>query len=512
MILDPGQNWECLIAFTISLLGKALAQPDLSRLGMRQKVLGNIYSYLRGQGESSGVTADSGILPRSSAWWRSPIFFAFTMAVSIFLVECIVMFILSRLPAFPGAWEGVLDAALLVVLISPVLYFLIFDPLTNQIAECERVELALRESEEKYRSLFEDSKDGVYITSLEGRFLSVNQSIAELLGYSRKELIDLDVNDLYVCPEDRIRFHETIKRDGSVRDFEAKLRKRDGTEMDCLLTSTVRRGQNGSIAGYQGIIRDITQQKTAEAEILRAQKLESLGILADGLAHDFNNFLMTILSNITNARLIAKADEKVQEVLKAAEHAIDRAKAITRQLSTFTRGGKTMKDTVYLTPLLKEAVQFALHGTRVRPEFHLAHDLSPVHIDSGQINQVINNLVINAMQAMPQGGRLMISTSNVTFKGKAPPGPLKADEYVKVDVQDAGVGILPEIIGKIFDPYVTSKKEGTGLGLFSCFSILNQHQGWITVESELGQGSTFTFYLPAASEPAPTESRPVAES
>ncbi len=234
--------------------------------------------------------------------------------------------------------------------------------------------------------------------------------------------------------------------------------------------------------------------------------------MAGGLAHDFNNFLMTILLNITNARLIVKKNAKVQEVLKAAEHAIDRAKAITRQLSTFTRAGKTMKDTVYLTPLLKESVKFALHGTRVMPEFHIENDLSPVHIDSGQIDQVINNLVINAVQAMTQGGRLMISASNVTFKGKAPPGPLKTGKYVEVDVQDTGMGILPESIGKIFDPYFTSKKEGTGLGLFSCFSILNQHQGWITVESELGQGSTFTFYLPAASEPAPTESRSVAGS
>ncbi len=387
--------------------------------------------------------------------------------------------------------------------------------ITNRI----NTEKALEEEHVRLMTTLRSIAEGVIAMDTSGKVTFVNHAAERLIDRTHTDALGHPLAEVFNLVNETT--HEAITilhpdtesqdSDGNIA-LQGCLLTKEGPAYPIVAEAAPLRTRDRQNLGTVLVFRDVSETRRLETEMLRTEKLESLGILADGLAHDFNNFLMTILLNISSARLIAKTDEKVQEVLKAAEHAIDRAKAITRQLSTFTRGGKTMKDTVYLTPLLKEAVQFALHGTRVRPEFHLAHDLSPVHIDSGQINQVINNLVINAMQAMPQGGRLMISTSNVTFKGKAPPGPLKADEYVKVDVQDAGVGILPEIIGKIFDPYVTSKKEGTGLGLFSCFSILNQHQGWITVESELGQGSTFTFYLPAASEPAPTESRPVAES
>ena len=380
----------------------------------------------------------------------------------------------------------------------------------EDITERKRAEEALRKSEAKYRLITETASDVIITINEESEILFVNRAAENIFGYTIEEMLGQSLTMLMPNLLNRRaesagkQYLSNGRKRGAWAVVERSWLHKSGKEL--FLEVSFNEFEEDGQRYFTGILRDISQQKTAEAEILRTQKLESLGILACGLAHDFNNFLTIILMNISSARLTAKKNSKIQEVLKAAERAIDRAKAITRQLSTFTRGGKTRKDTVYLTPLLKESVKFALHGTRVLPEFHIEDDLSPVHIDSGQINQVINNLVINAMQAMPQGGRLMISASNVTFKGKVPPGPLKTEQYVEVDVQDAGVGILPEIIGKIFDPYVTSKKEGTGLGLFSCFSILNQHQGWIKVKSELGHGSTFTFYLPAISEPVPAES------
>lgn len=176
------------------------------------------------------------------------------------------------------------------------------------------------------------------------------------------------------------------------------------------------------------------------------------------------------------------------------------AKGITQQLLTFARGGEPVISKMKLAPLLKEAVRFTLHGTSVEPRFIIAKDLWPVEIDSGQINQVINNLVINAVHAMPKGGQVTTTAANLFTDESQPRGPLKPGHYVEVTIQDTGVGIPPSIIDSIFDPYFTTRDEGSGLGLFSCYNILDKHGGWITVESTVDQGSTFTFYLPAQTD------------
>ncbi len=236
-----------------------------------------------------------------------------------------------------------------------------------------------------------------------------------------------------------------------------------------------------------------------ELELLQAQKLESLGTLAGGLAHDFNNFLMVIMLNLNTAKMMADDNPELVKLMNSAENAIQQAKEITQQLLTFARGRAPVKATMHLQPLLKESMHFVLRGTTTTVAYDFADDLWTVDIDAGQINQVISILVLNAVEAMPHGGTVHLSVANVTLQPHETKCGLPPDRYVKVTVRDEGMGIPPEIMDSIFDPYFSTKSTGKGLGLSSCYSILARHGGGISVESELNLGSTFTFYLPASS-------------
>ena len=230
--------------------------------------------------------------------------------------------------------------------------------------------------------------------------------------------------------------------------------------------------------------------------------MESLGILAGGLAHDFNNFLMTIMLNIGTARLKIE-DPKVQELLEAAETSVDRAKSITMQLLTFSRGGEPVKMTLDLRPLIMESAQFALLGKPVEAQLNLEDDLPLVEADAGQLNQVMNNLLINAVYAMPKGGIVRVTARSVDIYPGDVRKMLSPGRYVEIAVEDNGVGIPAAILDSIFDPYFTTRSSGSGLGLSSCYSIVTRHGGWITVSSEIEAGSTFTFYLPAKAGESP---------
>lgn len=250
------------------------------------------------------------------------------------------------------------------------------------------------------------------------------------------------------------------------------------------------------LLGFWWLKRDISERKRSEHEVLRAQKLESLGVLAGGIAHDFNNLLTGILGNISLAKVALPADHKAVERLEAASTASTRAQELTRQLLTFSQGGAPIKKIASIAELLKDSVTFATRGSKVRCEFVVPDNLWHVDADVGQIDQVINNLVINAVQAMPDGGVLTVEAANLTVTG-SPGLPLKKGEYVRIAIKDTGIGIPQEYLQRIFDPYFTTKEKGTGLGLASAYSVIRRHDGLMTVESEIGTGSAFTFYLPA---------------
>ncbi len=266
------------------------------------------------------------------------------------------------------------------------------------------------------------------------------------------------------------------------------------------------RGEDGGIIGAVLVLHDVTVQSRLQGELERASKLESVGLLAGGIAHDFNNILAIIMGNLT----LALMDEKVKtgpagRWLAEAERGAARARDLTQQLLTFAKGGEPVRSAVQLSDLVKEAAEFALHGSAVRCEFDLAPGLWPAQVDKGQIGQVVQNLVLNAVQAMPRGGVLKILLRNETL----PPGgalPLPPGGYLHLTVRDNGPGIPPDLLPRIFEPYFTTKETGAGLGLATVYSIVKKHEGHVTVESQPGEGTVFRIWLPAAAVPAEPKS------
>jgi two-component system cell cycle sensor histidine kinase/response regulator CckA len=250
------------------------------------------------------------------------------------------------------------------------------------------------------------------------------------------------------------------------------------------------------------------ERKRAEEERQKADRLESLGTLAGGIAHDFNNLLTGIMGNIDLAKRYVEPDSKVVERLTEAETASLRARDLTHQLLTFARGGAPVKKKVSIGELIEDSASFALRGTNIRPEYSLPDDLLSVEADEGQMNQVITNLVLNAEEAMPQGGVLNIRAENIEVKGGRDL-PLPEGNYIEITIEDRGTCIPKEHLGRIFEPYFTTKQKGSGLGLATAYSIIRNHDGYITAESELGVGTTFHIYLPASKKPAPKKEEEV---
>ncbi len=245
-------------------------------------------------------------------------------------------------------------------------------------------------------------------------------------------------------------------------------------------------------------VRDITAKRQTEVELLKVEKLSSLAILAGGIAHDFNNILTGVLGNISLAMLALKEGESaVAPCLEEAEQATLRARDLVQQLLTFAKGGAPVKELASLADIIRESATFTCRGSQVRTEFDLAEDLWPAEVDTGQISQVIQNLIINAVQAMPSGGTVLVRGENVRLTAESGL-PLAPGRYVKIVVQDYGTGIPPEHLAKIFDPYFSTKRKGSGLGLATAYSIIANHDGYMTVESALGEGATFHLYLPGS--------------
>jgi nitrogen-specific signal transduction histidine kinase/ActR/RegA family two-component response regulator len=245
-------------------------------------------------------------------------------------------------------------------------------------------------------------------------------------------------------------------------------------------------------------VRDITEKRKIEETIQNAQKLESLGVLAGGIAHDVNNLLGGIFGNIELGKMKNK-DRSLDTYFDGALGAIERVRNLTQQLLTFSKGGSPVMKTGKLTPFLQDTAQFALSGSNVSCRFEIPESLPNSFFDKNQIGQVIDNLIINAQQAMPMGGVIDVSVQEEVFNqdGHA---ILQPGNYIKVSVRDRGIGIPKDMIPHIFDPFFTTKAKGHGLGLATCYSIVSRHNGAIDVESAPGEGSTFCFYLPVSSD------------
>ncbi len=283
--------------------------------------------------------------------------------------------------------------------------------------------------------------------------------------------------------------------DGKVHKEERSVPVPNGTRY-VEITASPLIDQNGEIYAGIEVVRDITNTKRMTEEVLRAQKLESIGLLAGGIAHDFNNILTALLGNISLAKTYAASDDKVIAKLVAAEKASLRARDLTQQLLTFSRGGAPVKKVMNVNELVRDSSNFSLRGANVKCNFTMPDDLWQVEVDPGQLSQVVNNLVINADQAMPEGGIISVSTENILL-AQDNPMLIVPGRYVRITFADQGHGVKAEDLPRIFDPFYTTKQDGSGLGLATAFSVIKNHGGHITVEPGSGAGAKFFVYLPA---------------
>lgn len=366
----------------------------------------------------------------------------------------------------------------------------------RDITARKQVEEALRTREAKLQSVFRAAPVGIGL--VENRCLQeVNERLCQLTGYTKEELVGQNARLLYPSQEEydfvgREKYRQIAQK--GVGTVETRWQRRDGAIIDVLLSSVPLWGET-PCRQFLFTAMDITEKKKMETLRANLDKMESLGIMAGGIAHDFNNVLMTILGNISLLGMAANPAE-IREGLRDAEQACRQAMLLAKQLLTFAKGGVPVKKTAEINLLIEESAHLALSGSNVKISFAWPPDLWQVNVDTGQMHQVFTNLLINADQAMPSGGQIFITAGNEQIKADSGL-PLQPGKYVLIKIIDQGVGIAPEHLDKIFDPYFSTKQKGSGLGLTTIYSIIKQHGGFITCESQLGQGTTFALYLPA---------------
>ncbi len=371
--------------------------------------------------------------------------------------------------------------------------------LKQEITERRNIEEALRESERRFRTMADTAPVMIWMAGTDNLNSYFNKIWLEYRGKSLGEEVGKGWLE-GIHPEDRKELFEVRSNAFENKNefkIEYRLQRADGEYRWLLDHGTPRFLEDNSFTGFIGTAIDITERKWAEEEMHRAQKLESLGSLAGGIAHDFNNILTAIMSNTSLAKSGLDETDHTYLRLNEIEKATLRAKDLTHRFLTFAKGGVPIKKTVSIVELLKESASLSLRGSNTKCQFTLDSNLWPVDIDEGQISQVINNLLINANQAMENGGVIHVKAENVKVKGQKI-GNTVADNFVKISVEDQGYGIPKENLNNIFDPYFTTKESGTGLGLATTYSIIKKHDGIITVDSEEGKGTTFYIYLPAS--------------
>ena len=373
----------------------------------------------------------------------------------------------------------------------------------RDITERKRAESALKESEENYRMVVENAMEAIII-SVDGMLKFANSRAEKMGGYSQEELASGSFMK-FVHPDD----HQMVTNYYLMHLLGTAVPNKYSFRIICKRGDVKWVDVSGALLTWKGkpailnFLTDITDRKRLEEERQRVAKLESVGLLAGGIAHDFNNILTSIMGNIGIARMEAASGNEIQNSLEQAEKASLRAKDLTLQLLTFSKGGAPVTKLASLTELLKDAANFALSGSTIKCYFSIPDGLWLAEVDAGQVSQVIHNLVINAQQAMPTGGSIEISVENIALSKTQSLGkglPIKAGHYIRITVADHGSGIPAEHLARIFDPYFTTKQTGSGLGLATSFSIARNHGGHLSVKSEVGAGSTFYLYLPASLE------------
>jgi PAS domain S-box-containing protein len=391
--------------------------------------------------------------------------------------------------------------------------FPIFDEAGNVALVAEHVhditarkvaEEALAGEKERLAVTLRSIGDGVVTTDTAGNVILLNKVAEELTGWCQEAAVGKHIDEVFAIISENTRQPldnpvEKVLSSGCIVELvnHTVLVSRDGKERIIADSAAPIRDRESRIVGAVLVFRDITEKRRMEEELLKAQRLESIGILAGGIAHDFNNLLTAILGNISLSKMYVTEGDKLHKKLSEAEKASLRARDLTQQLLTFSRGGAPVKRTASIAEIIRDSTAFSLSGSKVTCTFAIPEDLWMVEVDEGQISQVINNIILNAEQAMPAGGVIEVTCRNVHV-GEDDQLPIEEGRYILVAISDQGEGIPVEALPRIFDPYFTTKDGGKGLGLSTVYSIVKNHDGHITVSSQPGVGTTFTIYLPVA--------------
>ena len=374
-----------------------------------------------------------------------------------------------------------------------------------------QTERKIRENERWLATTLNSIGDAVIATDANGVINYMNQAAEALTSWVSAEALGQDAAALFTWLDEKTRSAQespvtTVLQKGATLNWghDALFIRKDGRELLVDSQTAPIRNEDGQLLGIVLVLRDVTEQRKIENELLKMQRLESLGMLAGGIAHKFNNLLSVIISNVALVKLRTKREDTIYGKLETLEKTAWRAADVGQQLLTFAKGGAPIRKVVNLAEIITTAADLALKSSSARYNFSMAQDLWPVEADQGQMNQVFTSLFLNADQAMPQGGLIQVCAENVKLDHSAGL-PLQSGYYLHIIVQDQGVGIPSHLLPRIFDPYFTTKTNASGLGLAAAYSIITRHDGYITVESQLGSGTTFHVYLPVSSEEtAPT--------
>jgi PAS domain S-box-containing protein len=383
----------------------------------------------------------------------------------------------------------------------------------TDITDKKEAERALAAEKEQLAVTLDSIGDAVITTDTDGQVMLMNPIAAELTGWKINEATGRPLAEVFNIINEQTGEPcegpvEKVLSSGQIIGLanHTALISRDGQMRSIADSGAPIITSSGETIGVVLVFRDVTNQYRLERELEKARKIESLGLLAGGIAHDFNNMLSAILGNIDLSLLDSNLTEKTRKRLEDATKASLRARDLTRQLLTFAKGGQPIRQTASLPEIIKDSTDFILHGAEVSCQYNFADDLPLVDIDTNQISQVIQNLVLNAVQSMPQGGVVAVSCA-VAEAHQIADTPLDpAGQYVRVTISDQGEGIPAEIIDRVFDPYFSTKPQGSGLGLSIVHSIISKHDGHIQVDSSPGQGTTFGIYLPASGK-SPQENK-----
>ncbi len=376
----------------------------------------------------------------------------------------------------------------------------------SDISHRKQTQAALESEKQRLAVTLRSIGDGVICTDPDGNIVLMNKVAEELTGYSEDEAVSRPLHEVFKIVDELSRdpYEDLVKKvmeaGKAIELLEGiVLIAKDGTERLIADSVALVRDSEGKAHGVIVVFRDITTKRALEAELARTQKLEAIGTLAGGIAHDFNNMLMGILGYITLARMSLEGPQEVLDSLRKAEQACMRAKALSQKLITFSSGGEPVKEVGELSSVICDSVDFALSGSNVKAECQIDEDLCKTAFDRGQMEQVIHNIVANAVEAMPRGGKIVVKAENVGIE-RGNRFALPEGNYVRISVKDQGLGMRKEDQERAFDPFFTTKEAGRGLGLSITHSIVERHGGKTVIDSHPGLGTEVQIYLPAAED------------